>query len=78
MVALIKPRRKIFTGKIDAEQLADDFKNETVDMLKNVAREHNCNVEDLKFTVNNIGVVNIRNLKPEELFERDNNGQKEN
>jgi len=73
MVALIKPRRKIFTGKTDAEQLADDFKKETVDMLKKVAKENNCNVEDLTFTVNNIGVVNVRNLTPEEIIERDKN-----
>ncbi len=72
MVALVKPR--IFTGKTDAEQLADDFKKETIKMLKKAAKENNCDVEDLTFTVNNIGVVNIRNLTLEEIIERDKNG----
>jgi len=68
MVAIIKPRRKrIFTTA--KEQLCEDFKQETMEMMKQVALEHNCDVEDLKFTVNNLGVVNIRRKTADDILE---------
>ena len=74
MVALVKKRRRLYTGKTYAQELSDDFKKEISDMMKKVAHEHNCNVEDLKFSVNSLGVVNIRSLTIEERLKRDNNG----
>lgn len=70
MVAIIKPRRKrIF--KTPSEQLCEDFKQETVDMMKQVALKNHCDVEDLKFTVNNMGVVNIRSKTAEDIKEEE-------
>lgn len=65
MVAIIKPRRKrIFTTP--QEQLCEDFKQEVAEMMKQVAKDNHCDVEDLKFTVNSIGVVNIRSKTVED------------
>ena len=70
MVALIKPRRKrIFTTS--KEQLAEDFKQEVAEMMKQTALENQCDVEDLKFTVNNMGVVNIRSKTAEDILEEE-------
>ncbi len=70
MVAIVKPRRKrIFTTA--KEQLAEDFKQEVAEMMKKVALENHCDVEDLKFTVNNAGVVNIRNKTAEDILEEE-------
>ena len=69
MVAIVK--NKLFTGKTKAQELSDDFRKEISEKLKQAAHDNHCNVEDLKFSVNNIGVVNIRSLTPEEIFERD-------
>ena len=68
MVLIVKAP-KIFTGKTQSEELADDFKAETKMMLEKAALENGCDVEDLKFSVNNAGIVNIRSITPEE---RDN------
>ncbi len=70
MVAIIKPRRKrIFrTAK---EQLCEDFKQEVSDMMKKAALENHCDVEDLKFTVNNAGIVNIRSKTAEDKVEEE-------
>ena len=64
MVAIIKS--KIYTGLSQAEEFAEDFRKELKGMLEQVAKDHKCNVEDLKFTVNNMGVVNIQNITPDE------------
>ncbi len=71
MAALVKKRRRLYAGR--AQELSEDFKKEISDMMKQVAHEHNCNVEDLKFSVNSLGVVNIRSLTVEEIIERDKN-----
>lgn len=77
MVAIIKPRRKpkIYTGKTQSEELAEDFKLEITGMLKQVAKDYHCNVEELKYTVNNVGVVNIQRMTPEEMVEMENRRQ---
>ncbi len=68
MVAIIKPRRKrIF--KTPREQLCENFKQEVAEMMKQVAKDNHCDVEDLKFTVNNLGVVNIRRKTDEDIVE---------
>ncbi len=70
MVGIIKPRRKrIFTTS--KEQLAEDFKQEVAEMMKKTALENHCDVEDLKFTVNNMGVVNIRSKTAEDKVEEE-------
>lgn len=60
----IKAPPKIFTG--EPEDLAEEFRKETKDMLKKVALENGCNVEELKFNVDNFGVVNIQRMEPDE------------
>ncbi|KKM79833.1 hypothetical protein LCGC14_1345940 [marine sediment metagenome] len=62
MVAIVK--HKIYTDMSQAEEFAEDFKNELRGMLEQVAKDYKCNVEDLKFTVNNLGVVNIQSMTP--------------
>lgn len=69
MVAIVKD--KLYTGRTKAEELSDDFKKEITTMLKRVAHDNHCDVDDLKFTVNAVGIVNIRSLTPEEVLERD-------
>lgn len=70
MVASVKPRRKrIFTTA--KEQIAEDFKQEVAKMMKKVALDNNCDVEDLKFTVNNMGAVNIRSKTAEDIKEEE-------
>ncbi len=77
MVALIKRRRKVYTGKCQMQGFAEDFRAEITDMLKKVAKEHHCNVEELKYTVNNVGVVNIQRMTPEEMVEKEEQRQRD-
>ena len=71
MVAIVK--HKIYTGMSQAEEFAEDFREELRGMLEQVAKDNRCNVEDLKFTVNNLGVVNIQNMTMEERYEMEQN-----
>ena len=50
------------------EEFAEDFRNETKMMLKKIAFENNCDVDELKFTVDNQGVVNVQRMTPEEMI----------
>jgi len=51
--------------------LGEDFRKEILSMLKKVAGENKCNVEELKFRVDNTGTVNIRKMSPAEMAERE-------
>ncbi len=64
VIAIVKP--KVYTGKSQMEEFAEDFRNETKMMLKKIALENNCDVDELKFTVDNQGVVNVQRMTPEE------------
>ena len=68
-IALVKP--KIYTGRSQMEEFAEDFRYETMAMLKKVAFENNIPVEQLRFTVDNMGVVNIQSMTEEEMIEMD-------
>ncbi len=59
----------IWTPSSNVENLADEFRQETEMMLKKVAHDNNCNVEELKFNVNSNGMVNIRRMTGEEMVE---------
>lgn len=61
---------KIWTSESEAN-LGEDFRQETKCMMEKVALEHNCNVEELKFTVDNTGVVNIQRMTPQEILNRE-------
>ncbi len=61
---------KIWTPTSTQENLAEDFRQETQTMLKKVALENKCNVEELKFSVNNAGIVNIQRMTLEEMQEQ--------
>ncbi len=64
-------RNEIWIPTSDTESLADEFRKETETMLKKVALENNCSVDELKFSVNNVGVVNIQRMTPFEMVERE-------
>lgn len=51
--------------------LGEEFRQEIRYMMEKVAFEHNCNIEELKFSVNNMGIVNIQRMTPEEMLERE-------
>ena len=64
---IVKP--KIYTGKTCVEETGEELRAEIIDMLKQVAHEHKCDVEELKYTVNNMGVVNIQRMTPQEMID---------
>ncbi len=61
---------KVWTPASEIEDLGEAFRAETVGMLKKVAFENNCDVNELKFSVNNLGVVNIQRMTPQEMIDR--------
>ena len=68
-IAIVKP--KVYTGMSQMEEFAEDFRNETKMMLKAIAFENNCDVAELKFTVDNTGVVNVQRMTPDEMIAMD-------
>ena len=58
---------KIWTPGDEAASIAEEFRKEVGDMLKKVALENDCDVNELKFTVNSLGIVNIQSMDPEEI-----------
>jgi hypothetical protein len=60
---------KIWTPASEVGSLGEDFREETVAMLKKVALENNVDVETLKFSVNCNGIVNIQSMTEEEMNE---------
>ncbi len=65
MVAILKP--KIYTGQV--EDLGEELRAEIKGMLKQVAFEHNCSVEELKYRVSNDGMVNIQKMTEQEMID---------
>ncbi len=65
MVDIVEP--KIYTGLSQMEEFAEDFRNETKDMLKKIALENKIPVEELKFTVDSQSVVNVQQMTFEEM-----------
>ncbi|KKL63464.1 hypothetical protein LCGC14_2174810, partial [marine sediment metagenome] len=68
---------EIWTPTSDMESLAEDFRKETEAMLKKVALENGCDVDELKFSVNGLGVVNIQRMTPFEMVEREEDRRKQ-
>ncbi len=64
-------QNEIWTPTSDMESIAEDFRKETEEMLKKVALENNCDVDELKFSVNSVGIVNIQRMTPFEMVERE-------
>ena len=59
----------IWTPSSDVESLQAEFREEITAMLKKVSVEHNVPVEELKFTANSAGIINIQRMTPEEILE---------
>lgn len=69
-------KRRIWTPGSDIDDIAEAFKEETVFMLKKIALENGCSVEELKFTVDNFGIVNVQGMTEEEIKEAEYNRQR--
>ncbi len=68
-INIVKP--KLYTGKTCVEETGEELRAEITDMLKQVALEHHCDVEELKYTINNVGIVNIQRMTPQEMIDRE-------
>ena len=66
-------RNKIWTPGSEVEELAEEFRQETRDMLEKIALENNVPVESLKFTVDNQGIINVQNMTEAEMKEAEHN-----
>ena len=60
---------RIITNETPIEELKRKFSEEVRDMMKATALELGCNVEELKYRVNNAGVVEIQMMDAEEMIE---------
>jgi len=72
---IAKTKSDIWTPYSEIENLGEAFRAETKAMLEKVALKHGCNVEELKFTVNNIGIVNIQRMTADEIIDRESQRQ---
>jgi hypothetical protein len=68
MVANVK-RKRIITGETPVQELQRKFKEEVTTMMKKAAIELNCNVEELKYRVSNIGLVEIERMGAQEMID---------
>ena len=71
MVGIHIAKPKIYTGKDVVDETGEKLRIEITDMLKAVAHQYQCDVEELKYTVNNVGVVNIQRMTPQEMIDRE-------
>lgn len=62
---------KIYTGKTCVEETGEELRAEIIDMLKQVAYDHKCDVEELKYTIDNMGIVNIQRMTSQEMIDRE-------
>lgn len=62
---------RIFKGQTPEQEIGEAFKEEVQALLKKVAHDYHCDVEDLKFSVNNLGIINVQRLTVEERIEDD-------
>ena len=56
--------------------IGEEFRKETQDMMKKIAFENNCSVEELKFRVDSNGIVNIQKMSIKEVEEAEDKRQK--
>ena len=68
---VLQAKHKIYTGKTCVEETGEELKAEIVGMLKEVAHKYKCDVEELKYSINNLGVVNIQRMTPDEMIDRE-------
>ncbi len=72
-----KRRGKIWTPGSDVADIAEAFREETQFMLKKIALENNCSVEELKFNVSSNGMINVQRMTEDEMKEAEANRQRE-
>ena len=63
-------KNEIWTPESETN-FGEEFRQELIGMMKKVALENKCNVEELKFSVNNTGMVNIQRMTPDEMIDRE-------
>jgi hypothetical protein len=68
MVANVK-RKRIITGETPVEELQRKFREEVTTMMKKAAIELGCNVEELKYRVSNVGIVEIERMDAQEMID---------
>lgn len=68
MVTNVKKQR-IITGEAPVEELQRKFSEEVRALLKKVAFEHKCSVNELKWNVNNAGIINVQKMSADEMIE---------
>lgn len=68
MVTIIDKKR-IYTGETPVEELQRKFKEELTEQMKKAALEMNCSVHELKWRVDNGGVVEIEKMTGQEIIE---------
>ena len=60
---MIQPQ--IYTGQ--PEDVAEEFKDEVKGFLEDAAIKLGCNVEELKYRVNNVGIVEVERMDGHEI-----------
>ena len=60
---------KIWTPASETATLADEFKQELTHMMKKAALDMGCNVEELKWRADNLGIVEIQRMDADEMLE---------
>ncbi len=59
---------KIYTGQSPIEELSNKLTEEITAILKDAALKMGCNIEELKYRVDNTGMVEISKMSLEEMI----------
>ena len=68
MVTNVK-RQRIGTGEAPVQELQRRFSEELQGKMKEAALKIGCNVEELAYRVNNVGIVEIRRMTGDEILD---------
>lgn len=67
MVAIVKKRIKIYKGQTPDEEIQQAFKDEMIGIMKDAALKMGCDVNWLKYRVDNLGRVEVAKMTEEEM-----------
>ena len=60
---------RIITGETPTEEIQRKFSEELKGMMKDAALKMNCNVNELKYRINNAGIVEIERMDAQDIID---------
>ena len=63
-------KTNIYTGKSPVEEIQQAFRDEMEEIMKDASLQMKCPSEQLKYRINNLGIVEVQMMTADEMIEK--------